>query len=329
MKNRDTALIICTPVAKNGLSSGASLRTQFLLEMLEEHNLEVKILSTAELDKVKNEKFRVILITSYANAFRGNWAKKRSEFLWFDPYDSWTAHRYSMVPHTFWRNFWGFLWDFFWTAVFPKCDLITFISAKDAKKHRFFSNKGKTLILPIRFTLPSIKSHSKSSLVFMGDGTYLPNVLCLPKLNQIAEQLKMQIKVIGRGYDHQISRFSNLEFMGYVNSSDIFQKNDIHISPSDVGSGIKTKTALPLALGIKVVTSRISANGLKNCENMKVAESIDDYCKAIRDFSLSDNDYENKDTQDIYKVNNLPEVKKILENWLAERPNSPEEVESK
>lgn len=309
---REEALIITTSLARNGFASGASLRTAYLKRALESLDFNVTVVSKYELNAVSKNRYKVIVVTSYACANVGIWARKRTDFLWFDPYDSWLMHRLSMLRHEFLRNLVGLIRDHLWISLFPRCELITFISQQDASRHARFARRANTLIVPIHFELPKVAMNSDTNLVFVGDGAYLPNVICLTTLNEIGKQMGMRVKVIGRNFEKHSKHYEFLSFLGYCDSSEIYFINDIHISPSEVGTGIKTKTALPLALGLRVVSSDRSANGFNKLDNLKIAKSLDEYRSGIMEFIEKNAHFTHQDYASIYEKDDSETLLSIL-----------------
>jgi hypothetical protein len=312
-----SALIVSTSTASNQYESGGSLRIIYLKKILEIQGLNVIVVSKDNLKKISQKSFKVIVLSSYACANLGFWARKRTSILWFDPYDSWGQHRKSMLYIDFPKNLLGWLRDVFWTSIFPQCEIVTFISEKDKLKEKKFSKFRKTYVLPIHFALPRKVTSKQPKLVFVGDGGYKPNTLCLPTLELIGKTLNMRVSVIGRNYEKFLSEYTQLDFLGYLDSSEIYCEKDIHISPSSLGTGIKTKTVFPLALGLNVVASRVSSNGIRNLGNLRVAETIDEYCKAIQKILDEQLDTQNIGFNQLYEVDDAESVLNFLKVELS------------
>jgi len=310
------ALIISTATANNQYESGGSLRAIYLKKLLERQGLIVSIVSKHDLEKFSQNRFKIIIISSYACANLGYWARKRTSILWFDPYDSWRLHRRSMLFVDFPKNILGLFRDFVWTSIFPQCEIVTFISERDHLKEKKFSKSRKTYVLPIHFDLPKKLTSRKPKLVFVGDGGYKPNTLCLPILELIGETLNMRVSVIGINYERFLNKFTKLDFLGYLDSSEIYCERDIHISPSRLGTGVKTKTALPLALGLNVVASPVSSNGLRKLRNLKVARTVKDYCIAIQEIFDENLEEQVLNFNQIYEVDDTERVLTFLRDKL-------------
>jgi hypothetical protein len=114
----------------------------------------------------------------------------------------------------------------------------------------------------------------------VGDGAYEPNSDALDFLNKLGESLQEKILVIGRGYESG-KVHSYCEFIGYLSENEIYKTKDIHLAPIRIGAGIKTKVALPLFLGMRVVAFTRATNGLKPSYNLYTADSIEEFTKEI------------------------------------------------
>jgi hypothetical protein len=280
-KSLKTALIIGTGVAVSNFESGSSLRLQFLKRVLEEQHYSVCVVEKHQAKEALNRSFDLILITSYSCAALGRKARPKTKILWFDPYDSWLHFRVSMIKQGYLLQILALLRDVFFTGIFPKREITTFISERDASYHPRFLRSDNLFIIPIQFAPQIVKLATESRLVFTGDGGYRPNANSLTFLNELGAKLGKQITVIGRGYS-DFDDYPHCNFVGYVDRADLFQSLDIHLVPVLLGAGIKTKSANPLAVGLRVIASEEAAIGLKPIENLSVVKDFSEFAETTR-----------------------------------------------
>jgi hypothetical protein len=170
--------------------------------------------------------------------------------------------------------------DFFFTLIFPRREITSFISEEDANYHLRFLRGDNLLILPTHFESLPVTQSSEIRLVFHGDGGYRPNQEALFSLNKIGESLGKIVHVFGKGYKHQ-ERFPNCNFHGYIPEELLFRSLDIHLAPIMSGAGVKTKVALPLSLGLRVITNIESSVGLLPNRNLLVGENLQDLISLV------------------------------------------------
>jgi len=277
-----TALIIGSGVAVSNYESGASLRVQYLKRLLEAQGYQVEIKDNKQAKIGLDRSYDLILITSYSCASLAKRARQQTKILWFDPYDSWINARFSLLKRGKFLQLVALLRDIYFTSIFPQREITSFISVRDAKFHPWFLRKDNLFILPIHFTEQLVTHSTEARLIFVGDGNFRPNQYALPFLNKLGKKLGLPIWVIGQNFPYK-SKYPYLTFLGYVDSSDLFKSMDIHIVPIRYGSGIKTKVALPLSLGLRVVSSKSAAVGIRRVETLKVANSIDTFAATIQE----------------------------------------------
>jgi hypothetical protein len=275
-----TALIIGTRAAVDVHSNGASLRLKYLSSYLSSKNYLVTItsLENARLQLVKD--FDLIVISSYSAARIGQCAREHTNVLWFDPYDSWTKSRISFIQRGHIRQIAALARDFFFTLKFPQREITSFISEEDANFHTRFLRHDNLFILPTHFEPMPVTRSNKIRLVFHGDGGYKPNQEALFSLNKIGSALGMTVQVVGKGYKNQ-ERFPYCDFHGYVPEQYLYQSLDIHLAPLNSGAGIKTKVALPLSLGLRVVANPESSIGLLPNQNLIIGKNLQELIALI------------------------------------------------
>ena len=282
-----SALVIGTETAVASYSSGTSLRLKFLVEFLKGKNYEVTITSKKKARNLLALNFDLILISSFSAAGMGRLARKRTSILWFDPYDSWTQSRFSLIRSGQVHQLILLVRDAFNILRFPSREITTFISEKDAGRHVRFSKQDRLFILPIHFESMAVNQSLKPRLVFVGDGSYGPNQRSLKFLNELGSFTGQEIHIFGKGYRHQ-NRFPHCKFHGYVDDHSLLWTNDIHLSPIKLGAGLKTKVALPLTYGLRVIASFESSSGFCKNSNLKIAHSKRDFYSLVQEVLGSD-----------------------------------------
>jgi hypothetical protein len=307
-----TALLIGTETAVSSLSSGASLRLKFFSDYLKKRNYDVTIASKNRAKELLTQNYDLIIISSYAAAGIGRMARKRTDTLWFDPYDSWTQSRLSLILSGQLIQLFALVRDVFNIYKFPKREIVSFISEVDANRHIKFTKRDHIFILPIHFEPLVVNQSSRVRLVFVGDGSYAPNRKSLKFLNLVGEVSGQEIHVFGKGYKHQ-NRFPRLKFHGYVADHLLLWSNDIHLSPIKRGAGIKTKVALPLSMGLRVIADFESSFGIVRDRNFRVAHSREDFMAMVLEELSYDWEYLGS-KQGIYERDDICNLELFLES---------------
>lgn len=266
----------------NGFESGASLRVSTIKAVLEELNLAVE---TTTIDKFRSEKskhFDLVVLTPFSAAKVARRARRTASWLWLDACDSWVTTRISRIKHGEFKQILALVQDFIFNVFHPKYDLLSFISVADIG--RFTPIRKKTLkgryVFPNRYQNFQLTNSELGKVVFIGDGAYEPNRQAVIFLVQVAKFLPSDIKIhiIGKGY---ACTNSSLVFEGYRDDKELYFSKDIHVAPIFAGAGIKNKVAIPLTLGLQVITTKHGLNGLEPTKNLMIAEKPQDFADAI------------------------------------------------
>ena len=300
-------LVISTATGTSELLSGASLRVSYISNILQSLKYEVKVVAISDVNNALSETYDVIVVISYACARILRKARTRTTNLWFDPYDSWLSFRLSMIRQLKLLHVLALIRDMYFIQRAPKLEIVTFISIDDARRHRKFSAKFNNYILPIQFPRIAVSQSSETRLMFVGDGKYSPNRQALALLNQIGEASGQIVNIVGRGYPER-SNLAFCNFLGYVADSDLYHDKDIHLAPIISGAGIKTKIALPLFLGLRVIALEQAATGLRFNKNLKIAKNICDFTHHIFDFEQDRLWAYEGITEKIYEKDDLEEL---------------------
>ena len=126
-------------------------------------------------------------------------------------------------------------------------------------------------------------------------------------MNQIGEASGQIVNIVGRGYPER-SNLAFCNFLGYVADSDLYHDKDIHLAPIISGAGIKTKIALPLFLGLRVIALEQAATGLRFNKNLKIAKNICGFTHHIFDFEQDRLWAYEGITEKIYEKDDLEEL---------------------
>jgi hypothetical protein len=281
MNRKREALVIGTEVAVNGLESGASLRVQSVKNILESQGYVTTTVSRNNFNACFDNKWDVVVLTSFATAKCARKARNATTFLWFDSTDSWSKTRKSLIRKGYYLQIIAYLRDLFfiWTA--PKFDLITFITEHDKEtEYSWWKFRVKPFVFPILDLDRKINDSGSQRLVFVGDGSYRPNQQALKFLEDLYPLLtsKPTIHVFGRGFSS-----SNPGFVlhGYVEDRALYQVGDIHLAPITSGAGLNLKVAMPLWNGLRVITTKEGSNGFRNIPAMSICQTHEEFAEKI------------------------------------------------
>lgn len=194
--------------------------------------------------------------------------------------------------------------------IYKDIDKIIFVSEKDKEYVETYhkDKKIKSVKLGIeRYTKRGILKLRKEEIDigFSGIMSYEPNKIAaefiikeiLPKL--IKKKLNYRIHLIGK---EPIESWKNLEYVknnklvitGYLENIDDYISNmDIYISPLFLGSGMKNKILQAMNLGIPIIASNISCDGiteLKDHENFLLCDNqVENWIDKIEELAQDKN----------------------------------------
>ena len=276
-----SALIIGSVVAVSKKESGASIRVKSIESLLNNLGYRVTVSTKNPTKDTLHMNWDLIAVVSFSSAKTLRAARKKTDFLWFDPTDSWQLTRISQLKQGNFVELFLLVRDLFWIWTSPKLDLITFISDRDSRLEKtWWKNRSTPLILPISELSRKVKESLEPRLVFVGDGQYWPNKKALEYLNRLFAKLPSNLNLHVYG-DHEHNSSSKFIFHGHSNNAEIYYKNDIHLAPITTGAGIKLKVATPLANGIRVIATPEGAEGIAENELMSVANSPLEFASLI------------------------------------------------
>lgn len=283
MSKEHNALVIGTTAAIRQTESGASLRLHSIGHLLEMAGFRVLYASSSDAKSRLASDWDLIAIVSFSSAKFLKLARKRTEYLWFDPTDSWSLSRLSLLRAGDLKQIPALVRDLFYLWTVPKLDMISFITKRDALSEQIWlRNRVSPLIIPNLNLQREVSNSNISRLVFMGDGNYLPNQKALDFLQKsfAGSELLKRLHV----YGHDFFNASNGGiFHGYVDDNSQFRSDDIHLAPIFFGAGMKMKAAIPLINGLRVITTAEGAIGLKRHPNLHLARTSAEFQKVAQE----------------------------------------------
>jgi hypothetical protein len=268
-----SALIIGTEVATNQFESGASIRLASIRDLIAANGFEVSTTSKRNSGYFLKSDWDLIVLVSYSTSSLLRLARKRAKFLWFDPTDSWTLTRLSLISIGELRQVFALTRDLYWIWTSPLADLITFVSERDALKEQiWWRGRSNPLILSIHGLDRNVKESAGVRFVFIGDGRYGPNKQAIKFLSKCTDFLpnEFSIHLIGRDLRSKNKRFIS---HGYLNDREVYFRGDIHLAPIQHGAGLKLKAAVPLWNGLRVISTSEGSNGIRESNKLLVANS--------------------------------------------------------
>lgn len=276
-----TALLLCKNFREYPYT-GISKRQVDIKNLLEEVGFDVAI--KRSIFETKFRKFDLICVQSFTNAWQLPFTKFFTNFVWFDPMDSWRLTRRSLFFTSVIKETLKYLRDVVCSKFLVFCNIISYCSLSDWKndnirfKRKFFilpptiSNKSNLLNLP---------DYGKR-WVFVGSCHYTPNreaAEYLIRLASLGYFGDIPLHFYGSGYE-RFSESKGLFFNGLSNEKFLYGKQDIHLAPIWSGAGIKYKVVTPLSKGLKVISSPEGANGLIS-DSLKIGTSKNHFAKLI------------------------------------------------
>jgi hypothetical protein len=306
------ALIIGTEVATNTFESGASLRVLNIRNILVSANFEVTIVPRKKAKVMLAIEWDLIVLASFATAKLLRKSRKKTPNLWFDPTDSWCLTRISLFKSGDIKQIILLVQDLLTTWTAPRIDLITFISRRDSELEKnWWSKRSQPKILPILDLDRDVNADTSLRLVFVGNGSYLPNQNAIRFLEKLTQFLDPEIKIylIGRNLENSNSTFVNL---GYVCAKDVYRKGDVHLAPISEGAGMKVKVAVPLWNGLRVIATEEAAIGFCKIPQLFIAKTPLEFAKVINRLGGgSMNPFQPRDA--IFLDNDMEEIRQ----WIS------------
>jgi len=273
------AIVVATREALENPFSGARIRLNTILSILEEQNFEVSIFKPFGYLRLR-PKAHVDLgvVVSFPAAWVSFALRRKVKVLWLDSIDSQKLTKESH-SRTRLRQFLASARERVSSRVVP--DMVTFISGRDRDADRNLYSASPTYVFPNSLELPEVSNSNEQRFVFVGPGNYLPNREAVEFLSEEIKKgrIPRPLVVVGSGYGelNMETRQDGVEFVGIVPERELYRERDIHLAPLTKGAGIKNKVAIPLLLGLKVVGTEEAFNGLRPVPNMFLAKDLSEF----------------------------------------------------
>jgi hypothetical protein len=265
------ALVVTTPAAATSRTSGATLRVDEVVRLLESTGHMVARTTPQRLQDLTADA-DIAVAVSYACAGALPKLRARAPRLWLDAVDSWLLVNGSglLRGHPSYavraaRDAWRL-------ARVGELDLVTYISGADLRHDRGTIAASRRLVLPGRsaavFAGPRA---AQRRLVLAGDWSYPPNRSglrwflrrVLPDLERLAPDDSWHVVIYGDDPPGHASY--RVRHAGYVASEGpLYRAGDVHAAPVHFGGGVKRKVLSPLLAGLPVVTTPAGAHGLRS-----------------------------------------------------------------
>lgn len=309
------ALVIGTEIAVSEIESGASIRLNSIKKILSESGFEVIAVSKKNADSVLKRNWDIIVLVSFSSARFLRKSRKKTKILWFDPTDSWSISRLSIGRSGDLRQFFALFLDCLFIYFAPKIDQITFITSRDMLREKFWWKFRKNpIVLPNSGLRKEIKRSNSDRLIFVGEGSYKPNLFAIKFLKDVLDHLPKDIKIYlyGKNLSDKDPRFI---INGYAQDSEIYLSNNIYLAPINFGAGQKMKVAVPLWNGLQVIATGEAAAGFNKVSNLLVANSPNEFALEIKKlFNNSIRAISPAPEDLIYERNQMAELKSWLES---------------
>ena len=225
------------------------------------------------------------VIVSFTNSWVAPLLKQFTKRIWLDAMDSKSTLEITQ-SRTYIKQKIANVRDSFGTKYLY--DLVTFISDEDRKNEQGVYKSSSEYVFPIKIEeLPSLNITSTRSFVFVGPSRYKPNLDAVSLIDTMMKenQIEIPVKICGAGYSEKKYKWHELlHFNGFVDEKELYYSSDVHLAPLRSGAGIKMKSVIPLALGLQVIGTKISFNGLQQHSNLIELENVQqlpEYMKTI------------------------------------------------
>ena len=175
----------------------------------------------------------------------------------------------------------------------------------------------RPIIYPIQDLKRLVHPSSEIRLVFVGDGSYGPNAAAITFLTKVLQLLPVtsQIHIYGRGFRNLDARFV---IHGYTPNEEMYFENDVHLAPISSGAGLKLKVAVPLANGLRVISTPEGAIGLKQNPKLLIAPDEKSFASLILQLDVIRGIDRVSGSRDIYPIQEQAKVSDwIMRNILS------------
>jgi hypothetical protein len=264
------ALVVTTPAAAARRTSGATLRADEVVALLQSTGHTVLRTTPQELRNLTCDADLAVAV-SYACACALPDLRARAPRLWLDAVDSWLLVNGSGLLRGRPSYALRAARDAWRIARMGRPDLVTYISGADLRQDRGTISGSRLLVLPGQS--PAVTAAAEGTerrLVIAGDWSYPPNRdglrwflrRVLPELEQLAPADAWHVAVYGDAA--VVLDTERVRYVGYVaDAGELYREGDVHAAPVQFGGGVKRKVLSPLLAGLPVVTTPAGAHGLR------------------------------------------------------------------
>lgn len=181
---------------------------------------------------------------------------------------------------------------------YRKFDHCIVVSPKDKKALEACLPKLKISIIPNGVDFDYFKALDKLSvshnLIFTGVMSYKPNIdamryFCKKVLPLIKNEIQdIKLYIVGKDPAEKIKQLASKEVIvtGYVDSiRDYVKEASVYVCPLRMGSGIKNKILEAMAMGIPIVATSLSIEGIEAVQgrDIIVADKPEEFAKSVID----------------------------------------------
>ncbi len=164
------------------------------------------------------------------------------------------------------------------------------LTLTEANKYRYSelfshsSDKITSVCIP-PYEIPSIcnsKENKKWDIGIIGSWTWKSNMQGLEWFIESVYPLlpkDIRIAIAGKGADHLKGKYSNIEYLGYVESAnDFMQLSRVIAIPSTLGDGIQIKSIESISLGLPIVATPFALRSIEDLPSyVRVATLPEDF----------------------------------------------------
>jgi len=200
--------------------------------------------------------------------------------------------------------------------IYSQADITLTVTEEDARSLESDHRNLTLRILPnIHPLVPPSGDRSKREIIFVGGFGHEPNIdavvyFCgeiLPRIRQSIPDVRFTI--VGSNPTPEVSTLGNdyITVTGFVPSTTPYlQRSYISVAPLRYGAGMKGKIGEAMAHGLPVVTTSIGAEGmgLKDGENILIAESPETFSDAVVALMRDDELYDRVKANGIRHIEN-------------------------
>jgi hypothetical protein len=279
------ALVAVTPTAARAGQSGASLRVDDVVELLEATGFDADVTPYPQVRDAGAGSWCLGVAVSYASASALRPLRRRAPVLWLDVMDSWLTVNGSGVAAGHPAYAARFARDALRIAAAPRVDLATYISDRDRRADRATVAARRRLVLAGRSMavelLPAAAPGGR--VVLAGDWDYAPNRDGLDWLSQHVLPLLPDVAVHVYGPGRLPAAPAQVVQHGYVaDERELYREGDVHLAPVRFGGGVKRKVLTPLLAGLAVVARPAATQGLRQHPLLDVADTGAAFAAAVR-----------------------------------------------